>query len=78
MMLTEGQRFALLDRRGRQVEDWEVAAVYRARGVRTRATLIDPRDRFRHLELTAEELRDRRRFQPVPAISRHRSPRHPA
>ena len=73
-MLTEGQRYALLDREGRRVEDWEIAAVYRGRGVRTRATLIDPRDRFRQLELTADDLRDRRRFRPVPAISRHRSP----
>jgi hypothetical protein len=73
-MLTQGQRYALLDRHGRSVEEWEIAAVYRARGVRTRATLIDPRDRFRHLELAADELSDRRRFRPVPAISRHRSP----
>ena len=73
-MLSEGQRFALLDRDGRRVEDWEIAAIYRARGVRTRATLVDPRDRFRQLELAADDLRDRRRFRPVPAISRHRSP----
>ena len=73
-MLSEGQRFALLDRQGRRVEDWEVAAVYRARGVRTRATLIDPRDRYRQLELAADDLRDRRRFRPVPATSRDRSP----
>lgn len=72
-MLTEGQCFALLDREGRRVEDWEIAAIYRARGVRTRATLIDPRDRFRQIELTADDLRDRRRFRPVPTIVRHRS-----
>ena len=72
-MLSEGQRFALLDRDGRRVEDWEIAAIHRARGVRTRATLVDPRDRFRQLELAADDLRDRRRFRPVPAISRKRS-----
>lgn len=69
-MLSEGQRFALLDRRGRRVEDWEIAAIHRARGVRTRATLIDPRDRFRQLDLAADDLHDRRRFQPIPATSR--------
>lgn len=74
-MLTEGQRFALLDRQGRRVEDWEVAAIYRAPGVRTRAMLIDPCDRFRELDLAADDLRDRRRFRPVPATPRHRAPR---
>ena len=73
-MLTEGQRFDLLDRQGRRVEEWEVAAIYRARGVRTRATLIDPRDSYRQLELTADDLRDHRRFRPVPAVSRDRTP----
>ncbi len=68
-MLSQGQRFALLDRRGRRVEDWEVAAIHRARGVRTRATLIDPRDRFRQLDLAVDDLRDRRRFRPIPATS---------
>ncbi|MBK1698669.1 hypothetical protein [Rhodovibrio salinarum] len=71
-MLSEGQRFALLDHRGRRVEEWEVAAIYRARGVRTRATLIDPDDQFRQLELAADDLSDRRRFRPVPAMLRHR------
>jgi hypothetical protein len=37
--------------------------------------LIDPCDRFRELDLAADDLRDRRRFRPVPATPRHRAPR---
>jgi hypothetical protein len=75
-MLHEGQRFALLDRHGRRIEDWQVQAVHQAPGVRTRATLVDPANPATSMDIAAAELRDRRKFRPVPAVDG--TPRTPA
>lgn len=68
-MVREGQRYALLDRSGEAVEDWQVVAVYGAPGAKTRVLLFNVAQPAETMEMTAEDVQDERRFQLVSALA---------